>query len=124
MRYAYPAIFEHAAEGGYIVSFPDLPGCYSQGDNLADAIFFAQKALAQWLIYLSDKNIDIPVPSPMQAVRVDKKTEFVNLVSATVKEGQAVKRTVSIPKWMDQKVVESGLSLSRVLQETLNDRFA
>jgi hypothetical protein len=49
--------------------------------------------------------------------------EFVNLICADVKDGRAVKRTVSIPKWMDDKVVKSGLSLSRVLQEALNERL-
>ena len=39
------------------------------------------------------------------------------------KENRAVKRTVSIPKWMDDLVIESGLSLSRVLQDALKQRF-
>jgi hypothetical protein len=36
----------------------------------------------------------------------------------------AAKRTVSIPKWMDDKAVKTGLSLSRVLQDALNERLA
>jgi hypothetical protein len=47
----------------------------------------------------------------------------VNLIRAEIKDGRAVKRTVSIPKWMDDKAVQSSLSLSRVLQEALNERL-
>lgn len=49
--------------------------------------------------------------------------EFVSLIRADVKDGRAVKRTVSIPKWMDDKVSEAGLSLSRVLQDALKERL-
>ena len=49
--------------------------------------------------------------------------EFVNLVRADVKDGRAVRRTVSIPKWMDERVSETGLSLSCVLQDALQQRL-
>ncbi len=62
----------------------------------------AQSALTQWVEFL---------------------TEFVSLIRADIKDGRAVKRTVSIPKWMDDKVIESGLSLSRVLQDALKERL-
>lgn len=52
-----------------------------------------------------------------------KENEFVNLVRADIKDNRAVRRSVSIPKWMDEKVSESGISLSRVLQDALKDRL-
>ena len=122
MKYIYAAIFDNAEEGGYVVSFPDLPGCYSQGDNLNEAFEMAQSALTQWLEYLFDKKLPIPVPSSIDEV-MSNNAGFVNLVAVEVKDGRAVKRTVSIPKWMDEKVSETGLSLSRVLQEALSQRL-
>ena len=122
MKYIYPAVFEIAHEGGYIVSFPDLPGCYSQGETLNEALIMAHSALAQWISYLSEKKLDIPAPTPLDSVKTGA-GEFANLICVDVKDGRAVKRTVSIPKWMDEKAVESGLSLSRVLQDALNMRF-
>jgi hypothetical protein len=50
--------------------------------------------------------------------------ELVNLIRAELKDSRAVKRTVSIPKWMDDKVAQSGLSLSKVLQEALSEKLA
>ena len=47
-RYLYPAIFE-PEDGAYNVTFPDLPDCYTCGDNLADAMMMAQDVLADVL---------------------------------------------------------------------------
>ena len=122
MKYVYAAVFEAAGEGGYAVSFPDLPGCYSQGRSLHEAISMAQLALAQWAEYLADKGIPLPCASGIGDIAAPE-NGFVNLVCAELKSKRAVKRTVSIPQWMDDKVAESGLSLSRVLQDALAERL-
>ena len=49
--------------------------------------------------------------------------EFANLIRADIRDSRAVRRTVSIPKWMDDAVLEAGLSLSRVLQDALKTRL-
>jgi len=122
VKYVYPAIFELADEGGYAVSFPDLPGCYSQGNSLYEAFAMAQSALTQWIEYLRSKQQPVPNPSNINDV-LSENAEFVNLVCAEPKDGRAIKRTVSIPRWMDEKVSETGLSLSRVLQDALTQRL-
>jgi hypothetical protein len=86
-------------------------------------MYMAQSALTQWIGYLADKKQEIPQASSVEKVKTSK-VEFVNLICAEVKDAKAVKRTVSIPKWMDEKVVRSGLSLSRVLQDALSERLA
>ena len=68
------------------------------------------------------KKLEIPQPSLMDDIETEA-GEFVNLVRADVKDGRAVRRTVSIPKWMDERVSETGLSLSRVLQDALQQRL-
>ena len=122
MEYVYAAMFEAADEGGYAVSFPDLPGCYSQGKTLYEAIDMAQSALKQWIEYLTDKGQPIPGASRIEDMQTPA-NGFLNLICAELKNKRAVKRTVSIPQWMDEKVNESGLSLSRVLQDALNERL-
>jgi predicted RNase H-like HicB family nuclease len=123
MEYVYPAIFHQNEDGSYTIIYPDLPGCVSEGKNLGNAMYMAQSALAQWIGYLTDKKQDIPQASPIEHIKIAS-GEFVNLLCAEVKNDRAVKRTVSIPKWMDDKVAQSGLSLSRVLQEALNEKLA
>jgi predicted RNase H-like HicB family nuclease len=123
MEYVYPAIFHKNKDESYTVIYPDLPGCISEGKNLGNAMYMAQSALTQWIGYLVDKKQEIPQASPVEKVKTSK-VEFVNLICAEVKDAKAVKRTVSIPKWMDDKVVRSGLSLSRILQDALRERLA
>ena len=122
MEYAYPAIFHKNEDSTYTITFPDLPGCISEGKSIANAIFMSQAAVTQWIEYLNDKKIQLPAPSPLASIYVEA-DEFVNFVCIDYKENRAVKRTVSIPKWMDDLVIESGLSLSRVLQDALKQRF-
>ena len=122
MEYAYPAIFHKNEDTTYTITFPDLPGCISEGKSIANAIFMSQAALTQWIEYLNDKKMQLPAPSPLASIHVEA-DEFINFVCIDYKENRAVKRTVSIPKWMDDLVIESGLSLSRVLQDALKQRF-
>jgi predicted RNase H-like HicB family nuclease len=122
MEYVYPAVFHKNVDESYTIVYPDLPGCTSEGKTLGNAMYMAQSALAQWIGYLTDKKQEIPKASSVQEVKTSA-GDFVNLIRADVKDGRAVKRTVSIPKWMDDKVIQSGLSLSRVLQDALRDRL-
>jgi predicted RNase H-like HicB family nuclease len=123
MEYVYPAIFHCNKDESYTITYPDLPGCISEGKTLGNAMYMAQSALAQWIAYLADKKHKIPGASAVEAVKTSK-GEFVNLICAEVRDARAVKRTVSIPKWMDDKAIQAGLSLSRVLQDALGERLA
>ena len=122
MEYVYPAIFHANDDGSYTITYPDLPGCISEGKTLVNAVYMAQSALSQWIEYLISKNQALPRATDIKGVAVSN-GEFVNIVRADVRDNRAIKRTVSIPKWMDDKVAESRLSLSRVLQDALSQRF-
>ena len=121
-EYVYPALFHENEDGSYTITYPDLPGCVSEGKDLGNAMYMAQSALTQWIEYLTDKKMVIPQASTLGAITVSK-DEFANLIRANIKDGRAVRRTVSIPKWMDEAVAEAGLSLSRVLQDALKTRL-
>lgn len=122
-EYIYPAVFHDNQDGTFTITYPDLPGCISEGKSLGNAMTMAQKALTQWLTYLIDKKEHIPLASNQQSILTNQ-FEFVNLIQADIKDNHAVKRTVSIPKWLDEQAAEAGLSLSRVLQEALKERLS
>lgn len=122
-EYIYPAVFHHNDDGSYTIIYPDLDGCISEGKDLGNAMYMAQSALTQWIEYLTDKKEVIPAASSIRDIAVED-NEFVNFVRAEIKDTRAVRRTVSIPKWMDEQVAAAGISLSRVLQEALRDRLA
>ena len=121
-EYVYPAIFHSNEDGSYTIAYPDLPGCISEGKSLGNAIYMAQSALTQWIEYLTDKKQPIPLASDFENIKITQE-EFINLIRIDIKDSHAVKRTVSIPKWMDDKVIESCLSLSRVLQDALKEKL-
>ena len=121
-EYVYPAVFHKNDDGTFTNTYPDLPGCITEGKDLGNAMYMAESALTQWVEYLSDKKQDIPQPTALGDITVEK-NEFANLIRANIKDDRAVRRTVSIPKWMDDAVTEAGLSLSKVLQDALKSRL-
>lgn len=123
-EYVYPALFHlNQDDGSYTITYPDLPGCISEGKSLENALYMAQDALQVWIGYCLDEGEALPAPSQMQQVKPES-GEFVNLVRAVVQDSRAVRRTVSIPKWMDDQVSAAGISLSKVLQDALKTRLA
>lgn len=121
--YVYPAVFHlNENDGSYTILYPDLPGCISEGKSLENALYMAQDALKQWLECSLDCKQTIPAASRVKDVPCVS-GEFVNLVRVEIRNQKAVRRTVSIPKWMDDQVSEAGLSLSRVLQDALKEKL-
>jgi predicted RNase H-like HicB family nuclease len=98
-KFVYPAVFHPNDDGSITISFPDLPGCISEGKSLENALYMAQDALTQYLQVSSEAGLDFSPASDMSAVSCGA-GEFVSLVRAETKDGRAVRRTVSIPKWI------------------------
>lgn len=121
-EYVFPAVFHPNDDGSFTITYPDLPGCISEGKSLANAVHMAQDALYQWLGYLISKGTPVPDPSSPSEL-VCRGSEFFSFVRVEVKDNRAVRRTVSLPKWMDDRASAEGLSLSRILQESLSQRF-
>ena len=122
MKYVYPVIFEKAEEGGYNVKVPDIPGTYTCGDDMADAIFMASDAIAMMLADYEDEGKPVPTPSEISAIKTDG---TVSLVLADTDEwrrlvdNKAVKKTLSIPSWLNTKAEKAGVNFSQVLKDAL-----
>ena len=121
-EYVYPAVFHPCKEGGYTVTFPDLSGCITEGETLKNALYMAEDALTQWLGYVTESGGSIPDASGPRSIQTEGE-DFVSLIRTVIRDNRAVRRTVSIPKWLDEQVSEAGISLSRVLQEALKERL-
>ena len=124
MKYIYPAVFEPAADGGYDVVFPDIPRCYTCGDNLIQAIEMAEDVLAMTLWGLENDKESIPGPTSPDALSF-KAPSFVTLIKADTADysrkldNRAVKKTLSIPAWLNYQAEAAHLNFSRILQEAL-----
>lgn len=123
-KYVFPAILTPEENGAYSVRFPDISGCYTSGENLADALFMAEDALALMLYDLEEEKKTIPVPSEEKSIQLND-GEFSTLVACDTLKYQrmhnkkAVKRTISLPAWLNDAAMERGLNFSQVLQDSL-----
>jgi predicted RNase H-like HicB family nuclease len=122
MKYVYPALLHPNANGSTTIRFPDLPGTNSEGKDPVNTMEMAEASLEEWIEYLTDKKTEIPKPSAIQDIEVGDGW-YAALISADVRDNKAVRRTICIPKWMDDKVSELRLSLSRVTQDALAERL-
>lgn len=122
-EFIYPAIFHKNNDGSVTVLFPDLPGCITEGKSLGKAMKMAQSALNQWVDYLRDEKEPIPTPSDYTSIQLGD-NEILSFLQADIRDTRAVKRTVSLPKWMDDRVSEVGFSLSKLLQEAVQRKLS
>ena len=120
----YPAIFTPEDDGGFSVSFPDLEGCFTQGETIEEAYEMAFDALGLALSFLEDEKRVIPLPSAPNKISLNE-NEFVVIIEFDMLEYQkkhnskAVKKTLTIPQWLNEEATALGVNFSQVLQEAL-----
>ena len=123
-KYAYPAIFTPEEDGSYSINFPDLEGCYTCGDSLEDGIEMASDVLALVLYGYEKDGREIPAPSAPAAIPLSGNA-FVNYIACDtlryrkMYNNKAVKKTLTIPEWLNEAAASMGLNFSQVLQEAL-----
>lgn len=124
----YPAIFSSDGKEGYTVSFPDLLGCVTQGDTLAEAVEMAEDALGIYLYSLSEDNEEFPKATNPLSIKCEAE-EFIDLVKWDEEEylkrtdNRSVKKTLTIPSWLNHKAEERKINFSQVLQRALKQEL-
>lgn len=123
----YPALFHEAEEGGFWVSFPDIPECMTQGGDMQQAYEMAVEALGLSLSSMEDEKAEIPMASRPQDIPSDENS-FLVVVEFDMAEyrrkhcSRAVKKTLSIPEWLNDVAIKQNINFSQVLQEALMER--
>lgn len=120
----YPAIFDFAADG-ISISFPDLPGCFSCADTQEDALAMARDALGCWVAATKeDLGKPIPAPSDIKAIALEPNQSIV-MVDAWMplyfekQRAGSVKKSVTVPVWLNELAESAQLNFSQVLQAGL-----
>jgi len=133
MKYTYTAIFKPAPSEEtkgkviYGVSFPDLP-CHTCGNDLTHAIEMAQDALCLCLYHREQEGKEIPNPTEPQNVKVHK-DEFISAISVDTTDykrfysNQAVKKTLTIPAWLNTEAEKAHINFSGILQAALKEKL-
>ena len=119
----YPIVLNREKDGWIVVYIPDFDG-YTQGKDLADALFMAQDAIEMAGVYLQDENKPIPAPSDIDSIET-KTGEIKTLVTADFDayrrktETKVIKKTLSLPSWLNFEAEKAGINFSATLQEAL-----
>ena len=133
----YPAVF-YKESNGYSVVFPDFGNLSTCGETLGEAFQMAIDCLAAHLYWLIQDGDIFPSPSPIEEIdmiAIAKELEFefyktdsfVNMVSVDVLEyakthfEKSIKKTLTIPMWLNRLALEQNINFSQVLQNALID---
>ena len=128
MKLAYPACFYYEEEGGYSVEFPDLKGCITQGETLEEAIEMAEDAALGWLLDELENGNEIPSVSKLEEIKLERKG-FINIIlldigsySEKYSNSNYVKKTLTVPAWLNELSEKKGINFSKVLQDALLEK--
>jgi predicted RNase H-like HicB family nuclease len=129
MKLTYPACFYTDEEtGAYSVEVPDLPGCATGGDTLADAVLMGTDAASGWVL----TELEEGRPAPPASAINDIQPEHGGFVSLLVLDmdayaekygDKAVRKNLTIPAWLNTFAENAHVNFSQVLQDSLTEMY-
>lgn len=126
MKLIYPAIFKPFSDqsGGYVVEFPDLPGCVTEGKDLEQAIEMGIDAASGWILGELEDGNKIPVASDYSKINTENgcmiSMLLLDMDAYEEKYGEkAVRKNLTIPAWLNTFAEKNNINFSKLLQDTL-----
>ncbi|WP_110931180.1 type II toxin-antitoxin system HicB family antitoxin [Paenibacillus bouchesdurhonensis] len=123
--YRFWALFDYAEEG-ISVRFPDLPGCNTFGNTAEEAHASAKEALEGFIYVMEQDGDNIPEPSTLDDILVQREdseaacdVQIYMPVIREAMESKAVKKTLTVPKWLNDEAEKQHINFSQVLHEGL-----
>ena len=124
LNMTYLAVLEPGEDGSYGISFPDLPGCFSFGENLIEAQRMAEEAASLHVYGMERDGEKIPTPSvslPREA------TDGMVVMPVTIhpdlyklkRDNERVKTNITLPAWLKRIAEEQKVNYSRLLETAL-----
>lgn len=127
MKLSYPAIFTFE-DNCYVADFPDLPGCTTGGETKVDALLMAQDAGCGWILTALQDGDDIPKATDINKVEKPR-NGFVSLIPldidayAELYGEKAVRKTLTIPGWLNKAGLKAGINFSEALKLGLETKL-
>ena len=123
--YEFVAIFNYAKDG-INITFPDLPGVFSYANNTKEAIKNANEVLGLVLYDMEMDNKKIPNPTPLENIKCkeNEKTILITIWMPLVRnelDEQTVKKTLTIPQWLNRLAESQNVNFSKILQTALKE---
>ena len=127
-HYVYPAIFEYEDDGRMSISFPDLPGCFSCAESDEEALRMASDALGLHLFAMEEDGDPIPEPAALKDIPCagNQRSALVEVYMPIVRQSIKsvfIKKTLTIPQWLNSLAERNNINFSQVLQEALKERL-
>lgn len=124
-EYVFPAIFYYDKDG-ISIEFPDLPGCMPCAQSTEEAVKNAKEALGVHLYGMEKDNDDIPEPTDVKDIEVEEGgvLMLVDVYMPVVRDrinNKYVKKTLTLPYWLNAEAERNGVNFSGVLQEALKN---
>ena len=120
----FPAIFTYDGKY-YNVDFIDLKGCSTFGDSIQNAYLMAQDAMGLYL----DETTNFPKPTLDFSNITLQKNQFISFVGIDMDEyhkkfnNKSIKKTLTIPEWLNYLSEKNNINFSQVLQEALKEKL-
>lgn len=127
-NYIFPAIISYLGDKDYNVRFIDFENITTYGETLAEAFDAAEDALKLEIFDLYSDMLEIPKSTDVNNIRVEN-GETLILVKVNLKDvlkqydDKAVKKTLTIPSWLNKIVEEKKVNCSQILQEALQEKL-
>ena len=127
MKYVYPAILT-PDDGGFCVVFPDIRRGATQGDNMVDAMEMAEDFLCSVLYDIENEKAEIPRPSEIKTLKASP-DDIITLIAADTDEyrryteNKVVKKTLTIPSWLNARAERAMINFSQTLQRALKEEL-
>lgn len=126
MKLVYPACFyPHKDDGGFTAVVPDLPGCTTEGDDLADAIQMATDAASGWILDELEDGNEIPPFTPIEKIKSGVSDGIVSYIALDMDSyierygDKAVRKNLTIPSWLATAADKVNANYSKILQNAL-----
>ena len=123
--YIYPSIFSFD-DDGISVEFPNLEGCFTCGDTTQEAITNAKEAMGLHLFGMEEDNEIIPAPTDIKDIKIkdNQSIVLIEVYMPIIREAinnQSVKKTLTIPRWLNNLAEKNNINFSQLLQSALKD---
>lgn len=123
--YVYPAFLYYDPDG-ISIEFPDLPGCLPCGSTTEEALHNAKEALGLHLYGMEQDGDDIPSPTPVKDLRPEEGgiAALVEVFMPSIRDraqNRVVKKTLTIPAWLNREAEAAHVNFSQVLQDALKN---
>ncbi len=127
-RYVFPALLTFDEGFDIAVTFPDLDGCATSGENELEACEMANEALGLHLWGMEQDGDEIPEPSKITDIKTEN-NQCIIMVDVfmpavrTAMENRSVNRTVTLPAWLNSLGIEHKVNFSLLLQNALKNEL-